>query len=138
MSKSFAERLSEDLGKAQKPEFDQAYTELRSIADGIHEAVSKGKSGLEVKLEPGYTILHMGAARDDDDGGPLFKGEAMHERQPVFVRQAEIDKADIRHRGLEHGLEFRGAAKAHGAKARILERIGEHRADFRFVIENGY
>ena len=55
MNKSFAERLSEDLGKAQKPEFDQAYAELRGIAEGICAAVSKGKPGLEVTLEPGYT-----------------------------------------------------------------------------------
>jgi len=55
MGKKFADQLSENLGKAQKPEFDQAYKELREIAEGICEALSKGKPpGLEVRLEPGY------------------------------------------------------------------------------------
>jgi len=60
MSKSFADRLSDDLKNAQKPEFGQAYKALREIAEGIREALSKGAAGqLDVVLEPGY-VTNLG------------------------------------------------------------------------------
>jgi len=60
MSKSFADQLSENLGKTQTPGFRQAYEALRKIAVGIRDALSKGQAGkLEVDLKPGY-VTNMG------------------------------------------------------------------------------
>ena len=60
MSKSFGDQFSESLGKTQKPEFRQTYEAIRKIADGIRNALSKGRPGkLEVALEPGY-LTNMG------------------------------------------------------------------------------
>lgn len=60
MSKSFADRLSDELENAQQPEYDRAYRALRDIAEGIREFVDKSKTGqLDVDLEPGY-VTNLG------------------------------------------------------------------------------
>ena len=50
---------------------------------------------ISAKLQPRHPVLHLRAARDDDDRGPLFQRQAVHQGQAVGVGQAQIDKADI-------------------------------------------
>ena len=61
----------------------------------------------------------------------------MDERQAVAVRQAKVHEADIRRRALKRRLEFRRTGEGRGAEPRLLQRIREHPADFRFVVEDG-
>jgi hypothetical protein len=61
----------------------------------------------------------------------------VHQRQPVAVGQAQIDKADIGGGAGQRGLEIGGAAIGGGAKTGLGQGVGQKRADLRLVVKDG-
>lgn len=57
----------------------------------------------------------------------------MHQRQPVAVGQAKIDKADIGRGARKRGLKLRGARKCGGAKSCFGQGFGQECANLRLA-----
>ena len=89
------------------------------------------------QFQPRHPVLHLCAARDDDDRRPRFERQPMHQRQTVAVGQAKVHQTDIGLAAFQPGLEFRRAGIGAGAEPGLLQSIDQHAADFGFVVQHG-